>query len=436
MKNFIKQLKKYNPNLKEAEIEGILYFVKNTPDLTNNHLVRLTGLPKETLKNFKKSFSQYLKKPSEDKITLNFEGNKVLENMDLKPYKWALVEYEDKKLEKKLDEIRKKYDLKPKREYDQFFATAQTSVSKAKVLSDKGLVSGKNIALIGDDDLVSITLALLDSSFNQIVVFDIDEDILSAIGAISKELGINDVHTMSYDARNEFDGRYLGSFDVVVVDPPYTKSGVSLFVNRAIQLLKGASLDGRYIFLCYGSTFKSPEKFLAVQEIIQQYSLVIEDRIDKFNRYIGAESIGSASSLYIMRITKDTRALDNYTLNRIYTFDVFKDRKFPYVEHYTFKLFGVGSGILRSEKRLIGLAKDLCEKHSLKIEDILVTKIKPGFTITFILKNSNLILHTWVEHDALHIDLITCKPVHKNEDLLNTVRDLFGTDLVEMKRIG
>jgi predicted methyltransferase len=54
-----------------------------------------------------------------------------------------------------------------------------------------------------------------------------------------------------------------------MTDPPYTKSGINMFLSKAIDLL-GNSRDfsGKYIFLFYGNSFKSPEKFLKIQEII------------------------------------------------------------------------------------------------------------------------------------------------------------------------
>ncbi len=90
-----------------------------------------------------------------------------------------MVTYSKSSLNKEEDaifKIRVKYDLNPKREYDQFFATALSTVEKAKMLIDQGLVEGKNIALIGDDDLVSIALAQMSPNFNKLRVYEIDSN--------------------------------------------------------------------------------------------------------------------------------------------------------------------------------------------------------------------------------------------------------------------
>lgn len=303
VKNIVSQIKTRNPSLKDAEIEGILYLLKSQQDLTNADLIRLTGFPKETLRAFKSSISNLLVKPEKEIILLKPEFIKQLDDADLTPYRWSLLEYRDKDLEDKLRDIRRKYDLEPKRDYDQWFATINTSVAKALVLKDKGLTEGKNIALLGDDDLVSIVLGLMGED-NRVTVLDIDKEILTTVEAIIRDLGIKNVQIRYLDVRKEVPQTELGKYDVVIMDPPYTKTGTAMFLNAGIKLLsQSKQYEGSYIFLYYGNSFKTPEKTLKVQEIVSMFNLLIEDKIDKFSRYHGAESIGNASSLYILKAT-------------------------------------------------------------------------------------------------------------------------------------
>ena len=55
MVQLIPQLKQKNPDLKEAELIGLLYLLKNKAPFSNGDFIRFTGLPKETLKTFKES---------------------------------------------------------------------------------------------------------------------------------------------------------------------------------------------------------------------------------------------------------------------------------------------------------------------------------------------------------------------------------------------
>lgn len=436
MNPLLHELKRKNPDLKVAEILGILHILLNSEKLTNNDLVRYTGLPKQTLKDFKSSVALYLQKTGNaDEILLTVDGTKAINDLNPTPYKWSIVRYQNPEIEKKLEEVRKKYNLEPKREYDQFFATSQTSVAKAQILIDKGLVEGKSIALIGDDDLISVTLPLLNNTYAKITVFDIDTQILSTIPTICNDLGIRNVQTKQYDVRNNINKEDLAQYDIVMTDPPYTKSGISLFLNRGIDLLKPHNdFSGNYIFLFYGNSFKSPEKTLKIQDIINRYNLLVEDKLDKFATYFGAESIGSSSSLYILKQTPFTRSTDLATTSGIYTYESDKDEKFPFVDHVVAKVWDVDAAVLTSKNKMHGLLADFCKAHKLNVVDTKVTQFKGlGFTFTFILSNSSLVAHTWPEFNALHIDLITCKPIYAKVSLGQSLSKIFNTHKYEVR---
>jgi predicted methyltransferase len=445
--NLINKIKELNPDFKKAEIEGLLYILKKYPSLTNQEFVTLTGIPKESLKQFKKSISDLLQKTNEDTVFLCEYGNAVLENIELKPYKWSLYPGEVSHIDsfKKVVEIRKKYDIEPRREYDQFLATPETSYNKAQIIFDKGMVEGKSIAFIGDDDLNSLTLGILslenlDKGYKNITVFDIDNQVLESVKKASEKIGLKNIELVNYDARNKLDKKYLGKFDVVVFDPPYTRSGVALFLQRSIELLGTVSVnasgfEGKYIFMYYGNSFKSPEKTLKIQEVISKFNLVIEDKIEKFSRYTGAESIGSASSLYILKANKFSHS-NNFDSNKIYTYEEQKEEKFPFVDHVVFKVFGVKNDVLKSKAKVLSALGKLCTVHNLKVMDKKVTSFKGGgMTVTFVLANSNLVVHTWPEFGSVHIDLITCSPIYKKGTLPSTICDVFGTDKIEVSYI-
>ena len=434
MNSLISKIKNNNPDFKSAEIEGLLFLLKNNTPFTNQEFVTLTGIPKESLKQFKKSISNLLTKEDENIVSLSEEGKKELSNLEPKPYKWSLYpgEVSHKDSFKKVYEIRNKYDINPRREYDQFLATPETSYMKAQIICEKGMVEGKSIAFIGDDDLNSLTLGILDSSYKNITVFDIDNQVLDSVKTASEKIGLKNIETTSYDVRNKLDKKYLGKFDVVVFDPPYTKSGVTLFLQRAVEMIGDVNgFEGKYIFMYYGNSFKSPEKILKIQEVISRFNLVVEDKIEKFSRYTGADSIGSASSLYILKANKFTHSID-FDSKRIYTFEEQKEERFPFVDHVVFKVFGVKSEILRSKGRLLSVLGKLCTTHKLKVMDKKITSFKGGgTTITFVLANSNLVVHTWPEFNSIHIDLITCSPIYRKDNLPSTVSSVFETDKVD-----
>lgn len=434
MNNLVNQLKNHSPDFKSAEIEGLLYLLKTKVPFTNQEFVTLTGIPKETLRQFKKSIANLLEDSVGDSVSLNKKGKEELEKLDLQPYRWSLYpgEVSHKDSFKKVQETRNKYDINPRREYDQFLATPETSYMKSQIIVEKGMVEGKSIAFLGDDDLNALTLGILDSTYKSVTVFDIDPQVLNFVKTAAEKIGLKNIETTLYDARKKLDKKFLGKFDVVVFDPPYTRSGVALFLERAVELL-GSTIgyEGKYIFMYYGNSFKSPEKVLKIQEVVNRFNLVIEDKIEKFARYSGAESIGSASSLYILKANKFTHTID-FDSNKIYTFEEQKEEKFPFVDHTVFKIFGVKSDVLKSKSRMLSVLGKLCTAHKFKVLDKKVTGFKGGgMTITFVLSNSNLVAHTWPEFGSVHLDLITCTPIYRKENLPSTISDIFGTSKIE-----
>lgn len=466
MTTLISQLQAKNISLRKPEIEGILYLlaisqktptvtkpsttektqmgvaanipIENIP-ITNSDLIRQTGLPKETLKQFKDSIAAYLEKSTQDEILLKPEFLKELQKLQLTPYKWSLLEYHDIELSNQLKHIRAKYNLLPKRDYDQFFATPETSVAKALVLKDKGLLQyNSKLALIGDDDFVSMSISMLTSLKKmppiQTTILDIDDDILNTIKIIAQDQHYTNITVQKYDARNKLLTQFQGKFDVVMTDPPYTKTGIELFLTRAIELLDPSNPG--YIFLCYGNSFRTPEKTIKIQELLTQFNLLMEDKIDKFNRYHGAESIGSTSSLYILKTTQFTKIPKTSRLSSIYTFENPKEEKFPYVDHVVIKIHQVPSNLLNSKKALLKACGAFCNTHKLKVVDTFITKFKGnGFSLTYILANSNLVIHTWPEYNAIHLDLITCSPIFEKDRINESIIKLFGTGNFEIRQL-
>jgi len=432
--NLLDRISNQNPDLSKSQIEGILYLILNFKGVSNSALIRETGLPKETLRRFKQSISSLLEKPESDEILFKLENRSQLEKLNLNPYSWTLVKFADPKLEEELNEIRKDYKLTPKREYDQFFATVNTSVAKVKVMEARGDIDGKRIALLGDDDLLSVVLGLQNKGYAQITVLDVDEDILSTISRIAEEKGFKNIRTEVYDARKDLRQELRGRFDVVVTDPPYTTNGVRLFLERSLELLGFGA--GKKIYFYYGGSFKALERTMQIQEVLSNYSLLIMDKIDKFARYHGAESIGSTSSLYLLETLDSTKHTSNRPMEDIYTYQSRHKSEFPFVEHFVFKFYDVPNQVITSKSYLQKALGQFCKYHRLKVVNTEVVRFpRQGFTFNYTLANSSLTLHTWPELKALHMVLVTCSVLAKPEQLYENLSSLFKTGKIEVEKI-
>ena len=96
-----------------------------------------------------------------------------------------------------------------------------------------------------------------------------------------------------------------GRVGAVFTVPPSAVEGCSLFVSRAIELLKP---DGR-LYVCFGQSRRASERGLQKQRALGEAGLLVEAVFEDFNQYEGAEAIGSRSALWRCRVTPETRPL-------------------------------------------------------------------------------------------------------------------------------
>lgn len=178
-----------------------------------------------------------------------------------------------------------------------------------------------NIALLGDDDLVSIAIGLMFNTCN-INVFEIDTNIINYINAIALKYKLS-ITVVPFDCKNSIPQIYLKKFDCVLIDPPYTPNGVELFLDRGLALIK----DNGNILINYGNNLKTYEKYLVIQNIFSKYNLFLCNMFYNFNTYNNAYGIGSKSSLFHLKPTTQTIST-NINFNKIYTFEEMKQLNF------------------------------------------------------------------------------------------------------------
>jgi predicted RNA methylase len=284
------------------EITDFLFLLKDGKPIENNELVRKLGVSRNVVNQVKESLASLLM-PVSNNTQLKDEALKSIESIFQNGYsaEQSLLSIKinisvENFLEKRLDPLRK---------YDQFTATPETVAKRVSLLNFLGDIKGKRILFLGDDDFTSIAVAELGLA-EQISVLDIDTRILNSIDTISEENNFN-IKTFSHDIRNPLTEDLGGKFDIVFTDPPYTSEGISLFVSRAVDALDKTNQSAR-IYFCYGNSDRAKERFLPIYESIVNDGLMIRYVFDKFNRYEGAESIGSSSSLFITEITPKTRS--------------------------------------------------------------------------------------------------------------------------------
>jgi hypothetical protein len=200
----------------------------------------------------------------------------------------------------RLDELVRRAP-RPKRDLDHVAATAETAARRADLLTRTYALAGRRVLLVGDHDLTALALALAEPAV-ELAVVDIDDDVLAYIAAQPEAAGR--IRCLFADLRAGLPGAVREWADLAVTDPPYTPAGVGLFVRRALEGL--ASLDAGRLALAYGYG-DQPGLGLKVQDALRDLRLVYEAVLPGFNRYVGAQAIGSTSNLYLLRPTSGTR---------------------------------------------------------------------------------------------------------------------------------
>jgi predicted RNA methylase len=290
------------------KILDLLFILRTGEPVDNNELVQGTGVSKNALNQTKAFLSDLLEPPSK-KTQLDASVVQEVQSIfgaDYKPEEvlWSILE--DENYRRSVELLEKYTDQRPspERRYDQFTATVETTAKRVSLLGFFGDVEGKRLLFLGDDDFTSVATANLEGA-ERVVVLDIDERILGEIRNVSENHNLG-IETVRYDARQKLPKELMGKFDVVFTDPPYTIEGVELFVSRAIQLLDKGNKAAR-VYVCYGNSDRAKERFLPIYEVFTNSGLMMRWVFDKFNRYQGAESIGSSSSLFIVEVTPKTK---------------------------------------------------------------------------------------------------------------------------------
>ncbi|MEU1188975.1 GNAT family N-acetyltransferase [Streptomyces sp. NPDC005859] len=189
---------------------------------------------------------------------------------------------------------------------DQSHCTAETKVRRVLALLAAGALPGGSLLLIGDDDLVSLAVAVVGDVLGgpiveQVTVVDISPEILDYIQKVSAGLGTR-VETVRHDLRLPLPAELHGQHDVAMTDPPYTPEGARLFLSRAVEGLRPGPAHS--VFFSFGG--KSPDEMLEVQREIMGLGLITNGYIRNFNEYEGSGILGGVGFFQHLLTTTST----------------------------------------------------------------------------------------------------------------------------------
>lgn len=128
--------------------------------------------------------------------------------------------------------------------YDQGALTADSVFERIAFMHSQGDVAQKKILLLGDDDLLSLALALTGLP-REIVVLEIDDRLCDFIrsAALANKLPIT---VLQHDTREQLPSDLHAAFDTFVTDPTETIQGLLLFVEKGLSALSPEAAHAGY----------------------------------------------------------------------------------------------------------------------------------------------------------------------------------------------
>lgn len=169
----------------------------------------------------------------------------------------------------------------PLQTFDQGYVTEETALARVAFALERGDVEGKEIFVVGDDDLVSIALSLTTHPL-RVVAVDVDERIVRFIRDVARAEGLSHLEAYSYDVRDPLPEAWLGGFDTFFTDPTESLRGFRAFVERGLLALRGAGGAG-YFGLTRGES--SLAKWARIQQMLLRRNAVLTDIREGFNVY-------------------------------------------------------------------------------------------------------------------------------------------------------
>ena len=217
-------------------------------------------------------------------------------------------------------------------ELDQTHCTIDTKIHRVLRMQQAGALDGKKIVLLGDDDLIGVTIAKFAqltgaaAAIRRLTVIDTDPAVLAWTAEQTASTGVA-VELVQHDLRLPLPDGLDGEFDVASTDPPYTVPGAELFLSRAVAAL--VRRPGQHVFFSFGA--RRPAETLATQQLIADLGLVIRSVTPNFNSYLGAGILAGTSHLYHLRSTPDSVPLvDGEYTGPLYTADTRTEQNRPY----------------------------------------------------------------------------------------------------------
>ena len=185
-------------------------------------------------------------------------------------------------------------------DYDQGYVTEESTLYRIAFMWSRGDLAGKELLVLGDDDLVSLAAALTGVP-KRVVMLDIDERLVEFVQEVAGREGLQ-VEALRHDLREPLPEELVSAFDTFFCDPTESLRGFLAFAGRGISALRGPGAAG-YMGLTRREA--SLSKWRAIQRELLERGAVLTDLQDDFHDYVNwpyIETMRSWEHLPVKRV--------------------------------------------------------------------------------------------------------------------------------------
>ncbi|MFL2759451.1 MAG: bis-aminopropyl spermidine synthase family protein [Dehalococcoidia bacterium] len=206
----------------------------------------------------------------------------------------------------------------PDYKLDQSHAISTTCFRRVMYFHENDAIEGRDIAILGDDDLTSLAIMIFSIrhglKVNSLNVFDIDQRILTFVESISQTLGF-EVNLYQIDLIEKLQDSYQNNYDVIISDPPYTVEGLTRFAGVGAEMVK--ENVGGIVFLSYPN-LPPADNALFFRNIVN-FGFSPQELIPGFNEYVGAQIHAGKSNMGRFFVSGLDISFRDMSSDRIYT---------------------------------------------------------------------------------------------------------------------
>ena len=304
-------------------VRSILRSVLRDQPLSVNSLAYSVGIAVPVVASVRRELEKKKLLERRGGAVLTESGLELLRNLGIRnmcQYKYDMTKPLPKFVQELTDIFAEMTLGRPKPDFslDQSHADPDTCIRRVFYMYEHGSIEGRNIVLLGDDDLLSLAIAVFADYFGievgSITIFDIDQRILNFVEQKRDSQGLS-INTVSHDLRKELPDEIKNSYDVFFTDPPYTVEGIKLFAARGTAVLR--KKPGKTAYISFPS--RPPDEISSIFASLSSLGLAPKELIPGFNRYIGAQLHAGASSM--LRCSRGSTGCMELSINadNIYT---------------------------------------------------------------------------------------------------------------------